>query len=197
MPNYRLLLTAYCLPPTAYCSGRDRGLQVLVGLAQPAKQRRKALFLLRAAAGVTVWVIFAGQRPERAPQFGHRQIRLEPRAQSHQVVERALLVRQERAPRTWLRTRRLPAPGVGLRRNSRRQVGIIEEEAERRWRHEPDARGFRDVRDRARFEPFLENLAEVDSASHTLGIGMTRTVLNPGAQTCRTLGSEDPSCARC
>ena len=35
-----------------------------------------------------------------------------------------------------------------------------------------------DIRDRAGVEPFLKDLAEVDSASHTLSIGMRAKYLN-------------------
>src|SRR6185436_11810985 len=118
-----------------------------------------------------VRMVLARQRTECAAQLDLREVRPQVSAKAHEVVERALLMRHERASRPRTR-RRLPAPGVGIRMNRRCQAGMIEEEAKRRWNRKRAARGRGNVGNRAGIQPFLQNLAEVRLAAHTLTIGM-------------------------
>jgi len=122
---------------------------------------------------------------ERLAEFVLETLRVAPPRrlsdQGRVMVLRALLMRHERASRSRTR-RRLPAPRVGRRMNRRCQAGMIEEEAKRRRHREPATLRSGDLGDRAGIEPFLQNLAEVDLAAHTLTIDRSDRRLNSGRQ---------------
>ena len=155
----------------------DCGLQLCVGVSQPRERRRQVRLLDGTAARVPIRMVPAGERAERAPQLGCREVRVDDRTESTQLVERRLLAWRERPPRPSANV--LRRVGVGTsggirRRDSCRRMplagGIEYKESQDRFGADSDSWRRRSCRGR-RVQFLLEHIYESFAAPHEWQIG--------------------------